>query len=80
MGEQDVGMALTPRSAILFGGQAGAIKGGPLAGAVAGQLGWAGARLYNSAAGLINGTPGFGPLDKEAEAIGQQISSQCGID
>jgi hypothetical protein len=69
------------RGAILFAGQAGAtFQGGPLGGALAGQLGWAGARLYNSVNGLVNGTPGFGPLDKEAEAVGQQISSQCGID
>jgi len=44
------------------------------------MLVWAGARDYNAAASIINGTPGFGPLDKEAEAFGQQISSQCPID
>jgi RHS repeat-associated protein len=71
------------RDTILFAGQeAGGFgpSGGPVAGMLAGQLGWAGARAYNALDALLSGTPGFGPLDKEAEAIGQRISSQCGVD
>jgi len=72
------------RDAILSPGQAsGAIAtgdGGSILGAVAGQLAWAGARVANSTVSLATGTPGFGPLDVAAEAVGQRISSQCGID
>lgn len=45
-----------------------------------GWPGWVGARLVNTLAGCLHGDCGFGPLDKDAEAVGQWISSQCGID
>jgi hypothetical protein len=62
-------------------GQAGAGAGGfPSAGPIVGAAVWVGARDYNAVASIFKGTPGFGPLDAQAEAFGQQISSQCGID
>jgi RHS repeat-associated protein len=62
-------------------GQAGADANGfPSAGPVMGAVAWTGARDYNALASVFNGTSGFGPLDAEAEAFGQQISSQCRID
>ncbi len=62
-------------------GQAGAgASGFPSAGPVVGAAVWVGARDYNAIASIFSGTPGFGPLDVQAEAFGQQISSQCGID
>jgi hypothetical protein len=67
------------RNAILQAPQAAPFFGATI-GAAIGQLAWAGARAYNSAASILNGTPGFGPLDRSAEAIGQKISSDCGID
>jgi RHS repeat-associated protein len=45
-----------------------------------GQYMWAGARLYNSISGILNGSPGYGPLDKTAEAFGQKLSTECHID
>jgi hypothetical protein len=51
-----------------------------MGGAIDGPLIWAGYLFANAANGVINGTPGFGFLDKEAEAVGQHISSACGID
>jgi hypothetical protein len=56
-------------------GASGFSSAGPLLGAAA----WVGARDYNAVASFFNGTPGFGPLDVQAEAFGQQISSKCGI-
>ena len=62
-------------------GQAGAgAIGVPGAGPFLGALVWGGARTYNSVNSFLKGTPGFGPLDMQAEAFGQQISSQCGLD
>jgi hypothetical protein len=62
-------------------GQTGAgASGFPSAGPFLGAAAWVGARDYNAVASIFNGTPGFGPLDVQAEAFGQQISSQCGID
>jgi hypothetical protein len=70
------------RNEILSGARAGAIRSGQgtILGALYGQLIWAGARSLNSLSSLYNGTPGFGPLDHQAEAVGQHISSVCGID
>jgi hypothetical protein len=65
----------------VLAGQSGAgASGFPGAGPFVGAAAWVGARDYNAAASMLNGTPGFGPLDVQAEAFGQQISSQCGID
>jgi hypothetical protein len=61
-------------------GQAGAGASVPGASPLFGALAWMGARDYNALASVFNGTPGFGPLDVQAEAFGQQISTQCGID
>ena len=52
----------------------------PSAGSFLGVAAWVGARDYNALASIFSGTPGFGPLDVQAEAFGQQISSQCHID
>jgi len=70
------------RNQVLSGARAGAIRSGQgqMGGAIDGPLIWAGYLFANAANGVINGTPGFGFLDKEAEAVGQHISSACGID
>jgi hypothetical protein len=70
------------RNEILRGAKAGAVRSGQgtTLGALYGQLIWTGARVVNSLSAYYNGTPGVGPLDQRAEAVGQHISNACGID
>ena len=45
-----------------------------------GQAFWGASMYFNAIEAAIKGTPGFGLLDRQAEAFGQKLSSECHID
>jgi len=57
----------------------GGASGSTVTGELAAFAAWVGENNYNYFAAIRRGTPGFGPLDDEAEAFGQKVSSACGI-